>query len=218
MAYRVLISDDHPMARGAIRSMLAEDASFEVVGEAGSGQEAVQLCDELLPDLVLMDIHMPGGNGLEATKKIKQNHPSIKIVILSVSDDIADLFSAIQFGAQGYLLKNMDPDDWLQYLHALLEEKSDVPREMAGKLFYQFRQSPPADEPSPSILTPREREILLYVAAGDTNRQIAESLNITEHTVKNHVKNMMEKLYLDNRVQMAAYALRHGIQRQSHPN
>ncbi len=215
MTYRVLIVDDHPMARKAIHSMLDEDASFVVIAEGNNGAEAIKLCDELMPDLVLMDIHMPECNGLEATKKIKQKHPHIKVVILSVSDDIADLFSAIQFGAQGYLLKNMDPDDWLAYLHALLEEKTEVPREMAGKLFYQFRQSQAADEPSPNILTPREKEILVYVAAGETNRKIAERLGITEHTVKNHIKNILEKLYLDNRVQVAAYALRHGLRVQN---
>ncbi|WP_232700138.1 response regulator [Brevibacillus daliensis] len=209
--HRVVIVDDHVLARTAIRSMLDEDDSFQIVGEAENGEEGVKLCQELQPDVVLMDINMPGCNGLEATRRIKQLEPHIKVVILSVSDDVADLFTAIQFGAQGYLLKNMNPTDWLSYLRALLEEKSDISREMANKLFYKFRTGQLPDEPDPSVLTPRETEILAYVAKGETNKQIAQRLVITEHTVKNHMKNLLEKLYLDNRVQLAAYALRHGL-------
>ncbi|RXT14031.1 response regulator transcription factor [Ammoniphilus sp. CFH 90114] len=209
--YRVLIADDHPLARKAIKSLLASDSSFLLVGEAIDGEEAYSQCKELQPDLVLMDIHMPGMNGLEATRLIKQSFPKIKVVILSVSDDIADLFTAIQFGAQGYLLKNMDPDDWITYLHALIDGTADVSRELAGRLFYQFREGDIPDQPSPDTLTPREREILMHVAAGETNRELAEKLHISENTVKNHMKNLLKKLYLDNRVQLASYAVKHGL-------
>lgn len=212
--YRVLIVDDHPLARKAVRSLLAEDASFLIVGEAFDGQEAYARCLELQPDLVLMDIHMPGMSGLEATRQIKQAFPNIKVVILSVSDDVGDLFTAIQFGAQGYLLKNMDPDDWLTYLHALIEGKADVSRELAGRLFYQFKEGDAPDQPSPEPLTPREREILMHVADGETNRELAEKLHISENTVKNHMKNLLKKLYLENRVQLAAYAVKHGMTRR----
>jgi two-component system, NarL family, nitrate/nitrite response regulator NarL len=213
-AYRVLIADDHPMARMAIRSLLEQDPSFEVVGEATTGEEAYTLCGQLQPDLVLMDINMPGWSGLEATRVVKKAYPHIKVVILSVSDDVGDLITAIQFGAQGYLLKNLEPDDWITYLHALLGEDSDVSREMATRLFHHFRQEQRLDEPTPDVLTPREREIVKYVGAGKTNREISDALVIAENTVKNHIKNILEKLQLANRVQLAAYAVRHHLLKQ----
>ncbi|WNC16939.1 response regulator transcription factor [Brevibacillus brevis] len=208
--YRVLIADDHPMARSAIRSLLDPDPAFEVVGEAENGEQAFQLCGELQPDLVLMDINMPKWSGLEATREVKKAYPHIKVVILSVSEDVGDLITAIQFGAQGYLLKNLEPDDWINYLHALLGEDSDWSREMANKLLHRFRQDDArTDEAVPEILTPREREIVMYVGSGKTNREISEALVIAENTVKNHVKNILDKLQLANRVQLAAYAVRH---------
>lgn len=209
--YRVMIADDHPLAREAIRTLLEGEPSLEIVAEATNGQEAIELCKELQPDVILMDIRMPVINGLEATRQIKLLFPQIRVVILSVSVDVADLFSAIQVGAQGYLLKNMDPDDWLIYLKALLGDDTEVSRGMADRLFYQFQQGTPSSAPSPDVLTPREREILIHIAAGFTNKQIAEKLFITEHTVKNHVKHLLEKLALSNRVQLAAYAVQHRL-------
>lgn len=209
--YRVMIADDHPLAREAIRTLLEGEPSLEIVAEATNGQEAIELCKELQPDVILMDIRMPVINGLEATRQIKLLFPQIRVVILSVSVDVADLFSAIQVGAQGYLLKNMDPDDWLIYLKALLGDDTEVSRGMADRLFYQFQQGTPSSAPTPDVLTPREREILIHIAAGFTNRQIAEKLFITEHTVKNHVKHLLEKLALSNRVQLAAYAVQHRL-------
>ncbi|MFS0554306.1 response regulator [Brevibacillus sp. 179-C9.3 HS] len=210
-AYRVLIADDHPMARMAIRSLLDPDPSFEVIGEAQNGEEAFLLCGQIQPDLVLMDINMPKWSGLEATREVKKAYPHIKVVILSVSDDVADLITAIQFGAQGYLLKNLEPDDWINYLHALLGEDSELTREMANRLMYRFRQEEVTDDMVPDVLTPREREIVMYVGAGKTNREISEALIIAENTVKNHLKNILEKLQLANRVQLAAYAVRHHL-------
>ncbi len=210
--YRVLIADDHPMARSAIRSLLDPDPSFDVVGEAENGEQAFLLCGELHPDLVLMDINMPKWSGLEATREVKKAYPHIKVVILSVSDDVGDLITAIQFGAQGYLLKNLEPDDWINYLHALLGEDSELTREMANRLLHRFRQD--EEEPAgmvPEVLTPREREIVMYVGAGKTNREISEALIIAENTVKNHLKNILDKLQLTNRVQLAAYAVRHHL-------
>ncbi|MBD0380015.1 response regulator [Paenibacillus sedimenti] len=214
--YRVLIADDHPLARKAIRSMLESDSDFYVVGEACNGEEALLLCREVEPDVVLMDIHMAPVNGLEATRRIKQLNGSIRIVMLTVSDDVADLFTALQFGAQGYLLKNMDPDEWLTYLHALLDDNSEVARQMADKLFQRFRAPirSPIDGPNPNMLTSREQEITSYVADGFNNRQIAEKLLISEHTVKNHMKNILEKLQLENRVQLTAFAVKFGLTRK----
>ncbi|TCP54709.1 LuxR family two component transcriptional regulator [Tumebacillus sp. BK434] len=214
MTCRVLIADDHPLSRDAVRTLLEGVEPFELIGEAKNGQEAVELCAELSPDLVLMDINMPKLSGLEATRLIKKANSAVKIVMLTVSDDVADLFTAIQYGAQGYLLKNLDPDDWMHYLHTLLDENGEIPREMAGRLMHSFRSEKAPNEPSPAVLTGREREILACVAGGDTNKQVAERLVIAENTVKNHIKNILDKLSLDNRVQLAAYAVRHGFQRE----
>jgi len=209
--YRVLIADDHPMARLAIRSLLEQDPAFAIVAEASDGVEAIQFCREHQPDLVLMDINMPRMDGLLATKEIKTVMPQVKVVILSVSDDIGDLITAIQYGAQGYLLKNLEPEDWINYLRALVGGDGQIPREMANRLLYRFRSEPDTAEPDPAVLTPRERDILRCVAAGATNREISETLHIAENTVKNHIKNILEKLQLANRVQLAAYAVRHGL-------
>lgn len=208
---RVLIADDHPYARKAIQSLLTDDPSFEIIGEATDGLEAVQLCARLQPEVVLMDINMPRLNGLEATRKIKNDSPHIKVVILTVSDDAADLFTALQYGAQGYLLKNMAPDDWSRYLHALLDENSEISRQMADRLFQQFKAGNNAEYARLQVLTPREQEIISCVAAGSTNKQIAEHLVISENTVKNHLKNILEKLSLENRVQLTSYAIRNGL-------
>jgi DNA-binding NarL/FixJ family response regulator len=213
--YRVLVADDHPMARAAIRSLLQQDASFQLIGEAADGEEAFRLCGEHHPDLILMDINMPKWDGLKATKEVKKAYPQTKVVILSISDDVGDLMTAIQYGAQGYLLKNLEPDDWLSYLHALLDEDAEIPREMASRLLHRFRKEQVKNEPDPSVLTPREREILSFIAAGKTNREISEALFIAENTVKNHLKNILEKLRLSNRVQLAAFAVRHGLNNQS---
>ncbi|RLM62343.1 DNA-binding response regulator, partial [Halorubrum sp. Atlit-9R] len=156
-------------------------------------------------------INMPKLTGLEATRKIKHEFPDIKIVILTVSDHVADLFTALQFGAQGYLLKNMDPDDWSAYLHALLDENSEVSRKLADRLFHQFRTGQSSEISQPNVLTVREQEVVIYVAAGEKNREIAERLVISENTVKNHLKNILEKLSLDNRVQLTSYAIRNGL-------
>lgn len=210
--YRILIADDHPMARRAVRSMLEEDGAFDIIGEARDGKEAIELCENLQPEVVLMDINMPKTSGLEATRFIKQRHPHVKVVMLTVSDDAADLFTAVQFGAQGYLLKSMDPDDWRCYLHALLDDDANASRQIADRLLHQFQTATkPVQDDSLDALTRRELDIVSCVAAGDTNRKIAERLGISENTVKNHLKNILEKLSLDNRVQLTSFAIRHGL-------
>ena len=207
--FRILIADDHPHARKAILAMLEDDPYFNIVGQAKTGKEAIEMSQQLNPDIILMDIEMPVLNGLEATKIIKEKSPFIKIIVLSVSDNVADLFTAIQYGAQGYLLKNMDPDEWLQYLHSVVEGKSDATRGMAGKLLYQFREKDLQNSSLAKSLTRREKEILLLISDGISNKKIAEQLFISENTVKNHLKNLLEKLELDNRVQLAIYAIKH---------
>jgi len=207
--YRVLIADDHPHARQAIMGILEEEPLFTIVGQAKNGKEAIDLCAEHLPDILLIDIEMPVLDGLAATKIIKEKYPFIKVIILSVSDNVGDLFTSIQYGAQGYLLKNMDPDDWLQYLRSIVDGSNVATRDMAGKLLYQFRERDLQNTPAISSLTPREKEILLLVSEGLTNKQIAENLFIAENTVKNHIKNLLEKLCLENRVQLASYAVKY---------
>ncbi len=207
--YRVLIADDHPHARQAIIEILEEESLFTIIGQAKNGKEAIQLCEEHLPDILLIDIEMPIMDGLTATKIIKEKYPFIKVIILSVSDNVGDLFTAIQYGAQGYLLKNMEPDDWLQYLRSIVDGSNAATRDLAGKLLYQFRERDLQDTPAISSLTRREKEILLLVSKGLTNRQIAENLFIAENTVKNHMKNLLEKLGLENRVQLASYAVKY---------
>jgi two-component system, NarL family, nitrate/nitrite response regulator NarL len=207
--FRILIADDHPHARQAILAMLEDDPYFSIVGQAKNGKEAIEMSQLLNPDIILMDIEMPVLNGLEATKIIKEKAPFIKVIVLSVSDNVADLFTAIQYGAQGYLLKNMDPDEWLQYLHSVVEGKSDATRGMAGKLLYQFREKDLQNASLTKSLTRRETEILLLITKGISNKQIADQLFISENTVKNHLKNLLEKLKLENRVQLAIYAIKH---------
>lgn len=209
MPYQVLIADDHPHARRAILEILEDDNLFSIAGQAKNGKEAIQLCEELNPDILLIDIEMPVMNGLEATKIIKEKFPLIKVIILSVSDNVGDLFTAIQYGAQGYLLKNMEPDDWLQYLHSIVDGSDTITRNLAGKLLYQFRERDLMNTPEISTLTAREKEILLLVSDGLTNKQIAEKLYIAENTVKNHIKHLLNKLGLENRVQLASYAVKY---------
>lgn len=211
--YRILLADDHPLARQAVLSLLEEDEMFTVVGEARHGEEAVLLASQNKPDLVLLDINMSPMNGLDALRLIKQQQPHIKVVMLTVSDNVADLFTAVQFGAQGYLLKNMDPDEWLLYLHALLDDNSEVARKMADRIMSQFRSPVQGAEqnPNPSVLTARETEIVAHVSKGYNNKQIALRLSISENTVKNHMKNILDKLNLENRVQLTAYAVKHQL-------
>ncbi|MDQ0189680.1 response regulator transcription factor [Alicyclobacillus cycloheptanicus] len=207
--YEIVIADDSERARKAVRMILDSDPQFRVVAEATNGQEAISKTQECMPDLVLMDINMPVMNGFEATRIIKQELPYVRVVILSVSDDAADLFEAIRHGAQGYLVKSLKPSDWVSYLHGILDGETPVSRKMAEKLLAEFKFTASARgvPATPSEkLTAREQEILELVSTGATNREIAAKLFISENTVKNHLKNIMAKLHIQNRVQLATYA------------
>lgn len=210
MPCRVMIVDDHNHAREGMRDLLSTEPLFELVAEASGGHEAIELAAECVPDLILMDIEMKDMNGLEATKAIKHAQPAVKIVIVTVSDDITDLFEAIKNGAQGYLLKNLLADSWLDYLRAVALDEAPLSRELAHQMLKEFakaKQSAHADHP----LTPREQEVLESVALGLSNRDIAQRLHLSEHTVKNHLKNILQKLHLENRVQLTRYAYERGI-------
>lgn len=206
---RVLVVDDHPHAREAIGEILAEDESFEIVAYAENGDEAIAQTERWMPDLILMDIRMPGKDGLETTREIKLRYPYVKIVLITVSDDAAHLFEALKQGAQGYLLKNLEPGTWLEYLRAIASDEAPLSSELALRILQEFPlNKKTSGEPSP--LTAREREILGWVAQGMTNREIAGVLHISDQTVKNHLKNILQKLHLENRVQLTRYALEQG--------
>ncbi|AWB44427.1 DNA-binding response regulator [Paenibacillus sp. CAA11] len=210
MRTRVLVVDDHAHAREGICDILSADESFEVIGTAAGGREAVELTDKLMPDLLLMDIGMPDMDGLEATRIIKLRFPYVKIVLITVSDDVAYLFEALKAGAQGFLLKNLSPSTWVEYLRAIINDEAPLPRELALQILQEFPGAPKAEYEEEHPLTVREREILQWVASGLTNREIAMQLEISDQTVKNHLKNILQKLQLENRVQLTRYALKRG--------
>ncbi|OZB99032.1 response regulator transcription factor [Paenibacillus sp. XY044] len=207
--FRVMIIDDSEMAREGIRMILEDDPAFEVVAEGSSGEEALKLSEIWMPDLILMDIQMPGMGGLEATKRLKEKYPYVKVVMVTVSDDIAHLFDALKKGAQGYLLKNLKPEAWHEYLRAIAVDEAPMTRELAFRILKELSPMGTEDDQM-SPLTAREREILGLVAKGLSNREISSQLEISEHTVKNHLKNILQKLHLENRVQLARYAYEQG--------
>lgn len=209
---RTLIVDDSALARRAIRSVLAESPAFEIVGEAVDAESGIARTRELAPDLVLMDLRMPRMSGLDAIRVIKEEFPATIVVVLSVSDDPQDFFEAIRCGAQGYLIKNVEPGVWLEYLEALVHGDARISRAIAKRILSEFTQSTtaPADLPT---LTRREEEILKLVARGLPNKEIADTLGIVEGTVKRHLQNILEKLHLRNRVELATFAVRRGLAR-----
>ncbi len=209
---RVLLVDDHTLVRNGIASLLTAN-NIEVVGEASDGLEALEKTRQLKPDIVLMDIKMPRYNGLEATRLIKAEMPQVKIVILTVSDDDEDLFEAIKSGAEGYLLKNIKAKEFLALLSGVVKGEAAISPLLATKIIEEFsRQMKGAvTPPSVSELTKREIDVLKLVTDGAINKEIATALYITENTVKYHLRNIMEKLHLRNRAQVAAYAVSKGI-------
>jgi len=209
MTIKVLIVDDHLLSRKGIASILSTHVMFEIIGEATNGQQALEKAKELMPDLILMDIRMPGGSGLEATRLIKEEMPYVKIVILSVSDDVQDFFEAIKKGAQGYLLKNMETEYWLEYLISIVQGEAPITREVASKILQEF--SIQKADIVGNRLSEREKEVLLLVSQGLGNKDIGKTLYISESTVKNHLRNILDKLHLQNRMQLIAFAYKNGL-------
>jgi len=186
------------------------------VGEASDGTEAVALARALLPDLVLMDLTMPGMGGLEATRLIKAEIPDIRVVILTVSDADEDLFESIRSGAHGYLVKSTSSTEFFDLLEALERGEAPLSRGLAGKIVRYLASGGAAGEEA--ALTPREDEVLRLVAEGGTNHDIAQALEISEATVKFHMSNILGKLHLENRAQVVAFAHRHGLAAQEPPS
>lgn len=211
---RVVLADDHALFRAGIASLLTA-WGHEVVGEAGNGLQALELVRRLRPDLVLMDITMPECNGLEATRLIKAELPITRIVIVTVSDHGEDLFEAVKSGAEGYLLKDMHEAELESTLNALAAGEPALSPRLAAKILDEFarlsREPPRKKGGRREDLTAREREVLQFVAEGATNKEIAASLHLSEHTVNFHVKNILSKLHLRNRAQAVAYAIRTGL-------
>ncbi len=220
---RILLVDDHVLVRKGIASLLATQDDLEVVGEAGDGFEALEKAEELMPDVILLDISMPRCDGLTAIDLIKREMPYVKIVMLTYSDDDENLFEAIKRGAQGYLLKDLQPEVLFESIRGAARGEAPISGAMAAKLLRELSPREKAELPAPGpeeklperpgrrgLLTRREREVLQLVAEGLSNRDIAERLRIAENTVKNHLRNILEKLHMQNRAQAVAYAIRQG--------
>lgn len=216
---RILLVDDHVLFRKGIASLIASRRDMKVVGEANDGFEAVERVGQVQPDVILMDIDMPNCNGLEAVKRIKQDTPEAQIIMLTVSDDDDNLFQAIKNGARGYLLKDLEPHRLFEMLEGVRQGEAPISGVMAAKILRELRQpdEDAAQSAEVDTLTSREIEVLEQVVQGATNKEIAEVLVITENTVKIHLRNILEKLHVQNRVQAAVYAVREGLIQEEEP-
>jgi two-component system, NarL family, nitrate/nitrite response regulator NarL len=210
---RVLIVDDHTLFRSGIKLLLQRQEGFEVVGEAGNALEGVKLAKRLKPDVVLQDLHMPGTSGLEAIPLLREEVPQAQVVMLTVSEDAEDLLEALRIGARGYLLKNIDTDFLLDSIRRAAAAESVMSSQMASKLADAMRTTTKGNVavPNANRLTPREREIIVMLARGASNKEIARTLDLAESTVKIHVQGILRKLNLASRVQAAVYAVEHGL-------
>jgi DNA-binding NarL/FixJ family response regulator len=227
---RLLVVDDHAFMRVAINAILTRDSSLEVVGEAKDGQEAIERCRELHPDLILMDVSMPRVNGLEATRNIKAQSPETSVLILTAHADQSLLMDAVKAGAAGFVLKGEHPDHVLDAVRAVLDGETPLDQGLAMKLLRSIgeevavqenvrpqTQPTTSVEPSssaasmPNPLTPRETEVLSHLASGKTNRQIAQQLHLSLSTVKRHLERILSKLEVSDRTQAAVKAIELGL-------
>jgi DNA-binding NarL/FixJ family response regulator len=209
---KVLVVDDHALFRRGLQMVLKSEGDIEVVGEAADGNEAVEKAQESMPDVILMDVRMPHRSGIEATQQIKDLLPHVKILMLTISDEEADLYEAIKAGASGYLLKEISIDEVADAIRSVFAGQSRLSPSMAAKLLQEFaamskRAAEARQLPAPR-LTDREMEVLRLVAQGLNNRDIAKELFISENTVKNHIRNILEKLHLHSRMEAVVYAVR----------
>jgi DNA-binding NarL/FixJ family response regulator len=209
---RVLVCDDHALFRRGLQMVLEQEPDLELVGEAADGEEVVVRAQELMPDVILMDVRMPRMSGIEAAREIKEALPHVKILMLTISDDEADLYEAIKAGASGYLLKEIPIEEVAQAIRSVWAGQSRISPSMASKLLTEFAAMSKATEEKPQMpaprLTEREMEVLRLVAQGLNNRDIAAKLFISENTVKNHIRNILDKLHLHSRMEAVVYAVR----------
>ena len=208
----VVIADDHALFRRGLTMVLESEPDIEVVGEANDGHEVVALAEKHMPDLVLMDVRMPGRGGIDAAQAIKDAVPHTKILMLTISDEEEDLYDAIKVGASGYLLKEISIEEVADSIRQVNAGQSLISPSMASKLLTEFAAMARKDEEKQQMPTPRltdrEMEVLTLVAQGLNNRDIAKELFISENTVKNHVRNILEKLHLHSRMEAVVYAVR----------
>lgn len=211
---RVLLADDHALFREGLAGILRAEPAFEVVGEASDGLEALVKARELAPDLILMDVQMRGADGIEATQRIKQEHPATTIVILTVRDDEETLFEALRSGAQGYLLKNIHSNEMVELLRGAVRGEAAITPALAGRMLEEFRrlgqQAPDHHGKASALLSRREQEVLSLVAERATDKEIADSLHLSLNTVKSHMRNILAKLHVSSRHDAARYARRRG--------
>ncbi len=212
---RILIVDDHTLLRSGIKLALQRREGFDVVGEAGDGLEGIKRAKQLKPDVVLLDLHMPGTSGLEALRVLAEDVPEAQVVMLTVSEDAEDLLETLRAGARGYLLKNIDTEFLLESIRRAARGESVMSPQIAHKLADSLRAPPRENvavaEVNPGKLSPREREIIVMLAHGASNKEIARVLNLSESTIKIHVQGILRKLHIAKRVQAAVYAVEHGL-------
>jgi DNA-binding NarL/FixJ family response regulator len=212
MTIRVLIADDHKLFRqGLIGLMETREDLVEVVGEAATGRETVQLVNQLKPDIVLMDIFMPEGDGLQALRQIRESFPEVHVVMLTSSENDKHIYQAVQFGAAGYLLKNLDAGQLFDLIAGVTRGEAAMTRDMASRLLKSVAKRSVNPDRGEEALTERELAVLRLVAVGASNQEIAERLTISVNTVKSHIRNILDKLQLDNRTQAANYAIHRGL-------
>ena len=209
---RVLVADDHRLFRQGLVGLLSTRPDLvNVVGEAGSGQEAVILAEQVKPDLVLMDIYMPEGDGLAAARAIRQQLPDTNVVILTASETDEHFQEAIQLGVAGYLLKNLDANELFDLIEGVERGEAALTRAMASRLLKSAASKSLKEGKNEEKLSEREIEVLRLLAQGHSNPQISEELNISVNTVKTHISHILNKLHLKNRTQAAAYAIHHRL-------
>ncbi len=216
---RIVVVDDHTLFRRGLTALLSREPQFQVVGDAADGGEALRRVKDLQPDLVLLDNHLPGVNGVDVLPALREAAPAARVLMLTVSEDEQDLAAALRGGACGYLLKTIEGDALAQAIRRAMRGENVIAAEMTGKLVSAFQaSSAPSPAPAPEAprspidtLSPREQEILRLIARGASNKEIGRDLGIAETTVKIHVQHVLRKLGLSSRVQAAVYASEHGL-------